>query len=100
VIWSPVFIDCRGSPDIVVSYVVLLFAVRVLTWMPCGELLDQWCPVYDRGPWTEVGTFAAEAVCDAEGCALDVPYPPIGGMDWWRVEALDLAGNRSDVACE
>lgn len=87
--WAAVPYDgCQGAAEQVVAFAIFLFAFRVVGWQACG---DGQCPVYSRGPWQEVAIVTMTQ--------YPAPAPPLGGVDWWRVEQIDAAGNGSWEPC-
>lgn len=95
--WAAATADCHGGPEVVVGYSVMVLAIWIAGWYDCtmpGEP-EQWCPMYAYSPWMEV--------LFTEGLSLDLaamPIPPVGGVDVYRIEAVDHAGNRSDQPCD
>jgi hypothetical protein len=85
--WDAVTVDRCGQPEFISAYVVLLLTIRLIAWIDCDGSL---CPVYSRSGWTEFATVSGSVL------STPIPSPPTGGIDWWRVEAVDAVGNRSD----
>jgi hypothetical protein len=77
--------DASPSPD--VGHYILAVALRTLLGWQTTEFGEQ--PIYSVPAWTDVGQTA--------GLTLPNPVgdPPIGGVWYYSVDAVDWAGNRS-----
>jgi len=86
--WELVVSDCRGGPEVVVSYEFRGQHVRLLGWTAD----EPPAPIYSS---REPLSASLPASVDTYWISGEQLLP--GDVVWWEVDAVDHAGNRSGV---
>lgn len=94
--WDAVTTDCHGQPELLSGYAVVTASAVVVGWTPPTDEIPYPQPIYASGPGPVVPNVPPSP---GRPCATLTDDPPVGGVYYYRPEAMDLAGNRSDDPC-